>query len=147
MTVRYVSSSTAPECREPEIGSKRHRAWRQKFHDAFRGLKLGIRGHSSFFVHFFFGALVLAAGFVLRCSLLEWCILLGCIGMVLTTELFNSAVESIFHGLDEESKPRARACLDIAAGAVLMASIVSAIIGSIIFLSRLIDLLAGQGGS
>lgn len=34
------------------------RPWRGKFHDAFRGVKLGIRGHSSFFVHFFVAALV-----------------------------------------------------------------------------------------
>src|SRR5262249_37078383 len=37
------------------------RPWRRKFGDAYRGLKLGIRGHSSFFVHFFFTALVVAA--------------------------------------------------------------------------------------
>src|SRR5438270_6408576 len=80
------------------------RSWRSKFRDAFRGLKLGIRGHSSFFVHFFFSALVIAAGVVLRCETLEWCILLGCIGMVLTAELFNSAIETIYRGLDDATK-------------------------------------------
>ena len=122
---------------ETTARKKPRRSWRSKFGDAFRGLKLGVRGHSSFSVHFFFAALVLAAGIVLHCTLMEWCILLGCIGMVLTAELFNSAVETIFHGLDEETKPRVSACLDIAAGAVLMASIVAAIIGSIVFLSHL----------
>src|ERR1700751_1643321 len=82
------------------------RSWRSKFRDAFRGLKLGIRGHSSFFVHFFFAALVLAAGVVLQCHALEWCLLLGCIGMVLTAELFNSAIETIYRGLDEATKSR-----------------------------------------
>lgn len=115
---------------------KPRRKWGDKFGEAFRGLKLGIRGHSSFFVHFFFTALVLAAALVFGCHVLEWCILLGCIGMVLTAELFNSAVESIFHGLDEHTKPRVRACLDISAGAVLMASIAASIIGSLIFLHR-----------
>jgi diacylglycerol kinase len=130
---------------EPVARNRPRRSWRYKFRDAFRGLKLGIRGHSSFFVHFFFSALVLAAGMVLRCGPLEWCLLLACMGMVLTAELFNSAVETIFHGLDEATKPRVRACLDIAAGAVLLASIAAAIIGSIIFLGRLIDLFGGQG--
>jgi hypothetical protein len=41
--------------------SATRRSWRAKFAAAFRGLKLGVRGHSSFFVHFFFAALVLAA--------------------------------------------------------------------------------------
>jgi diacylglycerol kinase len=129
---------------EPLVSTRPRRSWRAKFGDAFRGLKLGVRGHSSFFVHFFFAALVLAAGLVLRCGPLEWCLLLACIGMVLTAELFNSALETIFRGLDETTKPRVRACLDIAAGAVLVASIAAALIGSIIFLGRLIDLFGSQ---
>jgi diacylglycerol kinase len=122
------------------LRSRPRRSWHHKFRDAFRGLKLGIRGHSSFFVHFFFAALVLAAGMVLRCGALEWCLLLGCIGIVFTAELFNSAIETVLRGLDEPTKPGVRACLDIAAGAVLLASIVDAIIGSIIFLGRLMEL-------
>jgi diacylglycerol kinase len=122
--------------------TKLRRSWRAKFGDAFRGLKLGIRGHSSFFVHFFFAALVLAAGIVLHCGPVEWCILLGCIGIVLTAELFNSAIETLFHGLDPAARARNHACLDIAASAVLMASIVAAVIGILVFSSRLLDLLA-----
>src|SRR5258708_38934939 len=80
------------------------RSWRAKFRVAFRGMKLGIRGHSSFFVHFFFSALVLAAGFILRCDLMEWCVLLGCMAMVIIAELFNSALETLFRALDESPK-------------------------------------------
>jgi diacylglycerol kinase len=113
------------------------RPWRHKFGDAFRGLKFGIRGHSSFSVHFFFSALVFVAAGVLDCSLEQWCLLLGCMGMVLTAELFNSAIETLFRGLDEPTKQRVWPCLDIAAGAVLLASITAAIIGSAIFLRQL----------
>jgi diacylglycerol kinase len=117
------------------------RPWRDKFRAAFRGVKLGVRGHSSFFVHFFFTALVLAAAVVLKCTLLQWCLLLGCIGLVLTAELFNSAVETLFRGLDEATRDRVWPCLDIAAGAVLLASITASVVGGIIFLSRLADML------
>src|SRR5438105_12169860 len=122
---------------DDEVSGKPPRPWRHKFGDAFRGLKLGIRGHSSFFVHFFFTALVVAAAIALRCELLQWCLLLGCIGMVLTAELFNSAIETLFRGLDEETKRRAWPCLDIAAGAVLLASLVAAVIGSLVILKQL----------
>jgi diacylglycerol kinase len=117
------------------------RSWKRKLRAACRGLKLGVRGHSSFFVHFFFAALVLAAGLVLRCGALEWCLLLGCIGLVLTAELVNSAVEALFSGLDERTQARVRPCLDITAGAVLLASLVAAGIGATVFLSRLAALL------
>jgi diacylglycerol kinase len=117
------------------------RPWSAKFRDSFRGIKLGIRGHSSFSVHFFFAALVLAAAVVLRCSVLEWCILLLCIGMVLTAELFNSAIETLFRGLDEATRERSWQSLDIAAGAVLFASLVAAAVGIAIFSCRLAALL------
>ena len=113
------------------------RRWSAKFKDAFRGLKLGIRGQSSFFVHFFAAALVLAAGLVLKCDLWEWCVLLGCIGLVLTAELFNSALETLFRGLDDEIKERAWPALDISAGAVLLASLTASAIGLMIFVHRL----------
>jgi diacylglycerol kinase len=117
------------------------RSWRHKFRAAFRGIKLGIRGHSSFFVHFFFAALVVAAAVVLRCGWVEWCILLGCITLVLVAELFNSAIETLFRGLDPATQDRVWPCLDIAAGAVLLASIAAAVIGSIVFLQSLAPML------
>jgi diacylglycerol kinase len=141
MTFVPTTAAETPETAEAVASGKRRRPWRHKFGDAFRGLKLGIRGHSSFFVHFFFTALVLAAAIVLRCELLEWCLLLGCIGAVLTSELFNSAIETLVRGLDENSRPRVTAALDIAAGAVLVASIAAIIIGSVVFLHRLAVLI------
>jgi len=126
---------------EPVEQPRPRRSWRAKFHAAFRGVKLGIRGHSSFFVHFFFTALVVAAAIVLGCDVVDWCILLGCIAMVLVSELFNSSIETLFKGLDETTKERVWPCLDIAAGAVLIASVAAAIIGSILFIKRLASLL------
>lgn len=120
----------------PPARAKKPRPWREKFREAFRGMKLGIRGHSSFYIHFFFAALVVAIAGVLRCDWTEWCLLLGCIGFVFTAELFNSAIETLFHGLDAESKARIHGCLDIAAGAVLMASLTAVAVGSIVFVRR-----------
>lgn len=109
------------------------KTWRRKFAAAFRGIGLGIRGHSSFFVHFFFAAVVLVTAVVLRCEAWQWCALVGCIGMVLTAELFNSAIETLFRGLDEPTRARAWPALDVAAGAVLMACLTAAVVGLIVF--------------
>lgn len=111
--------------------------WTGKFKVAVRGVKFGIRGQSSFFVHFFFTALVIAAAIILGCNLTQWCMLIGCIGMVMIAEMFNSAIETLFHGLDEETKSRTWPALDIAAGAVLLASITAAIIGGLILFHQL----------
>lgn len=124
---------------------RRPRPWRNKFADAFRGLKFGIRGHSSFAVHFFFTALVLMAAAILRCSAEEWCLLVLAIGLVLTAELFNSAVETLFRQLDPATKDRGWPSLDIAAAAVLLASIIAAIVGFLVFGQRLMRLYLQDG--
>jgi diacylglycerol kinase len=126
-----------PTLDDDDAPPRPRRSWRAKFRAAFRGMKLGVRGHSSFSVHFFFAAMVVAAAGVLRCDPMEWCILIGCIGLVLIAELFNSAVETLFRGLDEANQSRTWPALDIAAGAVLLASITAVVIGSIVFLRRL----------
>src|SRR3954462_10708118 len=113
MTFLPRSPLALPDPPEPRAPGRPPRRWRHKFGDAFRGLKLGIRGHSSFFVHFFFAALVVAGAIVLRCNVFEWCLLLGCIGAVLTAELVNSSIKTLFRGLAEETKKRTWPGLDI----------------------------------
>lgn len=135
--LRYPLDLEPPE---PET-QRPPRTWGRKFGDAFRGFKRGIRGQSSFFVHFFFAALVLAAALVLNCTVEQWALLILCIGLVLTLELFNSALEHLVRGLDEATRERVWPCLDIAAGAVLLASIVAGIVGVIIFLERMVFLI------
>ena len=138
-----LQSSPRPSEREEATTRRRpRRLWRDRLGPACRGIKVGVRGHSRFFVHIFCTALVLAAAIVLRCDLVQWCLLLGCIGLVLVTELLNNAIESLYRALDEESMRRASPCLDIVAGAVLLASVTASVIGSLIFLSRLIEMCA-----
>ncbi|MBP3961001.1 diacylglycerol kinase [Gemmata sp. G18] len=112
---------------------KKPRLWRDKFREAVRGVKRGVRGHSSFSVHFFCAVVALAAAVVLECDRQEWCLVLGCIGLVVTAELFNSSIETLFRGLEQEARDRVYGCLDIAAGAVLVAGLTSATIGAVIF--------------
>jgi diacylglycerol kinase len=120
---------------------KERRPWREKFREAIRGVKLGVRGHSSFCVHFFFATLAVAAALALQCDLVEWCLIVLCIGFVLTAELLNSAIETLFHGLDADAKKRMGRPLDIAAGAVLAASLTAAIVGGLVLGRRLLVLL------
>jgi diacylglycerol kinase len=135
-----VSQSASESVNPASVPARKRQSWPRKFRAAFRGIKWGVRGHSSFFVHFFCTVLVLAAAAALRCDLVRWCLLLGCIGAVLTVELLNSAIETLFRELDEATRNRAWPALDIAAGAVLMISITAAVIGGVVFISRFLEL-------
>jgi diacylglycerol kinase len=117
---------------------RRRRGWGAKFAEAGRGVKLGVRGQSSFSVHIFFAALALVAAAALGCSPVEWCLVVGCIGLVLTAELMNSSIELLFRGLDQEARDRVFGCLHIAAGAVLVASGTAVVIGGVLFGRKLL---------
>jgi diacylglycerol kinase len=117
------------------------RSWALKFHDAFRGVKAGVRGQSSFFVHFFFAAAVIASGVILLVSWIDWCLLLLCITVVMTAEMFNSAMEALAKLITDEYNEHINKFLDIGSGAVLVASIGAALVGAMVFLHRIVELL------
>jgi diacylglycerol kinase len=116
------------------------RTWRHKFQCAISGVGQGIQGHSSFSFHFFAATVVLVIAFVLACSLLEWAILLLCIGGVMVTELINSAIETFVRGFPEIERERFWPALDVAAGAVLVASGFAVAIGFLLLGRRLLCL-------
>ncbi len=111
--------------------------WSRKFRNAFRGLRVGIWGQSSFYVHFVVAALVIVLGIALNVSPVEWCILVLCIGAVISAELFNSALECMAKAVTSDFDDHIRDSLDIASAAVLAISIAAAIVGASIFLFRI----------
>ena len=114
------------------------RRWRDKFAEAASGVRQAAAEQSSFRVHFAAAASVGALAAWLRCPAIEWCLLLGCVAAVFAAEIFNSALETLFHALDESTKARMRGCLDQAAGAVLVVSAGAAILGALILGPRLL---------
>ena len=106
--------------------------WSKKFTNAFFGIFQGIRGQSSFAVHLPMTLGVCALAWWLGCDAWQWCVLLLCVGMVISLELMNSALESLAKGLCTEHNERVGRALDMASGAVLVASLVAVIIGLIV---------------
>lgn len=111
--------------------------WLRKFRNAFRGVRVGVRGQSSFYAHCVMMLLVVACGAALGVSPLEWCVLLLCMGLVLSAEFFNSALESCAKAITSDFDDHIRDALDTASAAVLLASVFAALVGAAIFLFRL----------
>lgn len=105
----------------------------KSFKFAFKGLKLAIRYEQNFKVHFFAAVLVSAIGFYFNISTQEWLWVIAAIGLVMTAELFNSALEKLVDLVSPEYNAKAGAVKDMAAAAVLITSIAAAIIGILIF--------------
>jgi diacylglycerol kinase len=112
--------------------------WLAKFSHAFRGIGDGVRGQSSFLVHFIMLFAVLAAAAIFRLEATQWCLVLLCCGLVLSAELFNSCLETMAKTIDRTENRDLGRALDMASGAVLVASIFAAIVGLIVFLPQVI---------
>lgn len=124
------------------MSKKPQLTWLGKFYVAFRGIKFGVEGQPSFLVHFAFTALAIILACIFHFDVTSWTLLVLCIGLVLMAELFNSAIEVLFRGLPEEVQEKNWPALDIAAGAVLVASIIAAIIGGLLFIPHFMQLFS-----
>ncbi len=116
------------------------RSWRAKFADALRGCKWGFRSQSSFAVHLFAAVLVVVAGFSLRVSMTEWCLLALSIALVLSAEMLNTSIEYLAKAISNQHNANIGRALEVAAAAVLVASLGAATVGIIVFGSRLMQL-------
>lgn len=109
----------------------------ESFSHAFDGIMAGVE-ERNMKIHFGFVLLVLIFGLLLQISATEWCICFTLFGLVLSLELVNTAVEAVVDLVTEEYKPLAKTAKDAAAGAVLIAAIMAAVTGLIIFIPRLL---------
>jgi diacylglycerol kinase len=83
-------------------------------------------------VHLPAATLVIAAGLYFKLSGIEWCWLVTAIALVLITETLNTALEKLVDLVQPDYHPLAGAVKDIAAAAVLLATLTAVVIGLII---------------
>lgn len=92
--------------------------------------------------HVFAAVTVLVMGLYVGLSALEWSLILVAIGLVLSTELLNTAIEITLDTCIPTQHPKVKTAKDIAAAAVWIAAILSTLIGCLIFIPKFVRLLA-----
>lgn len=117
--------------------------WVRKFRDAGAGVVEGVATESSMRVHFAVGAAVVAAAAILDVEAWRWAVLLICIAVVLASEYFNSAIEQVIGVLHPAHDDRLGRALHLAAGGVLVAAILAAIVGGIVLVPPALHFFAG----
>lgn len=107
--------------------------------NALRGLSDAWQTEPNLRLHVYFGTWIVGFGAWTRLSLSEWLWVTFAIGLVIFAELMNTAIEQtvdLVVGLRPD--PMARQVKDVAAGCVLVASIVAAIVGCLTFLPHVL---------
>lgn len=113
------------------------------FKYAFEGILQAYVGEQNLKIHTVIAVLVIIFGFILKISYTEWLVCLVLIGLVLMAEFFNTSIEYLVDLASPEVHPLAKATKDTASAGVLMMAIISAIIGLIIFVPKLISFIGG----
>lgn len=110
------------------------------FKYALEGLVTAFKDQPNLKIHLLAALAVIIASIFLQISKTEWLIITLTIGFVISVELTNTAIEEIVDSFTDEVHPSAKKAKDIAAAAVLVASITAVIIGIVIFLPLTLNL-------
>lgn len=105
---------------------------------AFAGLREALKTERNLRIHLIACLCTIILGFFLKLSNMEWIVLLLTVCIVITLELVNSVIEKIIDYVKPEIHPEAKVIKDIGAGTVLVAAIIAAIIGVLLFGPKLI---------
>ncbi len=110
----------------------------KSFKYALEGLWLELRRETNLKIDILIMIIITILGFVFKISQTEWIICIILFSLVISGELFNTAIERIVDVIMPEKNEKAKAIKDISAGAVLILAIGAAIIGLMIFIPKII---------
>ncbi len=100
---------------------------------ALNGIGASFREQRNLKVQTIIAIITIGAGFYFNITATEWCFILLSIAAVIGLEMINTAIESLVDLVTQERKPLAGKVKDVAAGAVLFASVMAVVTGVIIF--------------
>lgn len=116
------------------------------FNYAFEGIIHVLRTQRNLRIHFLIAIVVIGAAIALGVNRIEMILLLLAIAFVLVAEMLNSAIEGAIDVSTTSFDPNAKLAKDVAAGAVLIASVTAIAVGYLVFAdaaatrsSRLLD--------
>lgn len=111
----------------------------KSFGYAFSGLSYAFKSQFNFKVHSAVLVVVSLLCWYFKLSANEWLWIIMASGMVLITELLNTAVEVLVDLVSPDIHPKAKIIKDVAAAAVLVMALTAVAIGLIIFIPKIFD--------
>lgn len=104
---------------------------------AIQGIFSSFKTERNMKIHIFIMFLVIISGIILKINKYEWIICVLCFVIVISGELFNTAIETVVDMVMPYKNDKAKIAKDISAGAVLTLAIGAAIVGVIIFVPKI----------
>lgn len=108
----------------------------KSFGYALAGIGYTVKTQMNFRIHLTAIAVVVLAGLYFNLTAAEWLWITFAIGLVLVAELLNTAIELLVDLVSPGFNAQAGKVKDIAAGAVLVAALISLCIAALIFIPK-----------
>jgi diacylglycerol kinase len=102
------------------------------FQHAFRGWGFVLRTQRNAWIHALATTLTVLMALWLHLPLRDWAVLFVTIALVWTAEFINTALEAVVDLASPQQHPLAKAGKDVGAAAVLIASLISVLVGLLI---------------
>lgn len=113
------------------------RARLKSFVYAGKGIWILLRSQHNAWIHFAATIAVVVAGFGLKISRTEWCLIILSCAVVWAAEAFNTAVEFLADAVSAQYHPLVEKTKDVAAAGVLLTAIGAALVGMIVFVPKI----------
>jgi diacylglycerol kinase (ATP) len=111
------------------------------FRHAFDGVKWAVSTQPNFRVHLFLSACALTLSAYLGIEPVEWVIIIFTIVLGLSSEMVNTAIESVTDLVTTEYRLEAKVAKDVAAGMMLITACGAIVVAITIFLPYIVDRL------
>lgn len=111
------------------------------FFDAWNGLAIAWE-EKNFRIDVIAAILVLIASRIFGLSAFEFIVVVAMIGLVMTAEVFNTALEELCDKFQPEHDPHIGKIKDLAAAAVFLSSVAAFVVGCVVFLPHILSLFA-----
>ena len=112
----------------------------KSFGHAIDGFISAFKSERNMVIHIEMALIVILFGLIFKISFLEWIICFILFGLVISTELMNTAIEITVDMITDKIDPKAKLCKDTAAASVFVLAIIAAIVGCIIFIPKIINM-------
>ncbi|OGM28749.1 hypothetical protein A2801_03585 [Candidatus Woesebacteria bacterium RIFCSPHIGHO2_01_FULL_41_10] len=109
----------------------------RSFQYAFSGFQTALKQEPNLQIHMVVGLGTLVAAFFIGFTSTEWVILFFTISFVITMELFNTGIEALVDMVSPDIHPKAKIAKDVSAAAVLVAAVMSVIVGILLFIPKI----------
>ena len=117
----------------------------KSFKYSIDGLVYAYKYEQSMMIHCFATICVIAVNIIFHVAAWEWLLTLVCIGMVLSAELINTAMEAVVDLVTLEQHPLAKIAKDCTSAATFILAMMALIIGVVIYVPHFIDFLEFVG--